>query len=111
MQTTDAGERPLPEQTFFTDPAVDRVLGVAMTLAAEVWVLRDRLRAMEALLTAGGVIRPGALDAYVPDSAEAEAVAKDRESFVAQLMHNLLGQQVSKGASSDLMVRFGGGAS
>lgn len=107
MHASPADDRPLPEQTFFSDPALDRVLGVAMTLAAEVWVLRDRVRAMEALLTAGGALKAGALDAYVPSQAEAEATAQDREAFVAQLMQNLLGQQVSKGAAPDLMARFG----
>mgnify|MGYP000956247065 CR=1 FL=1 len=107
MQATLAGDRPLPEQTFFGDPALDRVLGVAMTLAAEVWVLRDRVRAMEAVLTAGGTLKAGSLDTYAPAPAEAEVIAADREAFVAQLMQNLLGQQVSKGAAPDLMARFG----
>jgi hypothetical protein len=93
---------PLPEQTFFADPAIDRVLGVAMTLAAEVWVLRDRLRALEALLTASGQLAPGALDAYAPSAEETAAIAQDRDSFVTALMENLLGRQVSKGAPPDL---------
>lgn len=96
-------EEPLPEQTFFVDPAIDRVLGVAMTLAAEVWVLRDRLRALEALLAARGHLEPGALDAYAPTAEEAAAIAKDRDAFVAALMENLLGRQVSKGARADLV--------
>jgi len=96
-------DEPLPEQTFFADPAIDRVLGVAMTLAAEVWVLRDRVRALEALLVAGGQLVPGALDAYAPSADEAEAIAKDREAFTAALMENLLGRQVSKGAPPDLV--------
>lgn len=107
MHVSPAGGPPLPEQTFFNDPAIDRVLGVAMTLAAEVWVLRDRVRAMEALLTTGGALRAGALDAYAPAPAEAETIAQDREAFVAQLMQNLLGQQASKGAPPDLLARFG----
>jgi hypothetical protein len=101
-------EEPLPEQTFFADPAIDRVLGVAMTLAAEVWVLRDRLRALEALLAASGHLKPGALDAYAPSAEEAEAVAKDRDAFVAALMENLLGRQVSKGAPADLVATLAG---
>jgi hypothetical protein len=99
-------EEPLPEQTFFADPAIDRVLGVAMTLAADVWVLRDRLRALEALLAARGQLESGALDAYVPSAEEAEAIAKERDAFVAALMENLLGRQVSKGAPSDLVAKL-----
>ena len=40
----------IPEQTFFPDPALDRAFGVVMALATEVWVLRDRLAALEAFV-------------------------------------------------------------
>jgi hypothetical protein len=88
---------PRAEQTFFEDPAIDRVLGVTMALASEVYVLRDRLRALEARLTEAGVVPSGALDAE-PSPEELARSAADREAFVAHLMGNLLGQQVSKGA-------------
>ena len=54
-------DEPLPEQTFFADPVVDRVLGVAMTLATEVWVLRDRVRALQ-ILSRGMALLDGAKD-------------------------------------------------
>jgi len=88
---------PRAEQTFFKDPAIDRVLGVTMALASEVYVLRDRLRALEARLTEAGFVAQGALDAE-PSPDELARNAADREAFVAHLMHNLLGEQVSKGA-------------
>ena len=37
--------KPRPEQVFFADPAIDRMMGVVMALAGEVYVLRDRVRA------------------------------------------------------------------
>ena len=40
----------LAEQTFFEDPALDRAFGVVMALATEVYVLRNRQRALERLL-------------------------------------------------------------
>lgn len=88
---------PLAEQTFFKDEALDRAFGVVMALASEVYVLRDRTRALEALLTANGTIEAGALDAE-PGAAEIAEAAADRDAFVAHLMQNLLGTQVSKGA-------------
>ena len=33
---------------FFSDPAIDKVLNMVVTLASEVWTLRERLAAMEA---------------------------------------------------------------
>ena len=45
-------EQAQPEQTFFEDEALDRAFGVVMALASEVYVLRDRVQALEALLSA-----------------------------------------------------------
>lgn len=88
---------PQAEQTFFEDEALDRAFGVVMTLASEVYVLRDRLHALEQLLTENGVIATGALDAE-PDAAALAERGADRDAFVAHLMQNLLGTQMSRGA-------------
>ena len=82
-----------PEQAFFEDPALDRAFGVVMALAQEVWVLRDRVRAMEAQLAARGV-----LDAQkLGEEPMTDERAAEREAFVANLMRQLLGEQQSKG--------------
>ena len=88
---------PQAEQTFFEDEALDRAFGVVMALATEVYVLRDRVQAMERLLTESGALEEGALDAE-PDAAQIAASTADQEAFVAHLMQNLLGTQASKGA-------------
>ncbi len=88
---------PQAEQKFFEDEALDRAFGVVMALATEVYVLSDRIQALERLLTEYGVIGEGALDAE-PDPAEIAEQAGDRDAFVAHLMDNMLGRQVSKGA-------------
>ena len=78
----------LDEQTFFEDTALDRAFGVVMALATEVYVLRDRQRALERLLQDNNIIAPGALDGE----------PTDQEAFTKGLMINLLGKQQSKGA-------------
>ena len=93
----EEGASARPEQTFFPDPAVDRVLGIVMALATEVYVLRDRTRALEAQLATRGLVDSTALDAE-PDAASLAATRADRDAFVQHLMQPLLGQQVSKGA-------------
>jgi hypothetical protein len=90
-------EPPRPEQTFFADPALDRAFGVVMALATEVYVLRDRVAALEAQLAARGLLDQAALEAG-PSPEELAARAADRDAFVAHLMQHLLGHQVSKGA-------------
>ena len=72
---------PAPEQTFFADPAIDRLLAVTMTLAAEVQMLRDRVRVLEAD-RAGEPARP---------------LPEDAQAFVAHLLTPVLGRQQAKG--------------
>ena len=87
-----------PEQTFFEDPALDRAFGVLMALATEVYVLRNRMAALERKLDETGVIERAELDAE-PNDAERAAEAEERSAFVEGLMINLLGKQQAKGAS------------
>ena len=85
-----------PEQTFFDDPALDRAFGVVMALATEVYVQRDRLRALERQLQEANVIKITDLD-QEPSDAERQVDALDREQFVEGLLINLLGSQQAKG--------------
>lgn len=56
----------MPDLTFFKDPAMDRVFGVVMELAEEVYALRQRVRALE-----GGAAAPGTVD---------------RDAFIARIL-------------------------
>jgi hypothetical protein len=91
--------KPHPEQTFFPDPALDRAMGVVMALATEVYVLRDRLFALERLLAESGTFDRARLDA-APTPEEAAASAADRDAFVNGLLSSVLALQASKGATS-----------
>ena len=86
----------IPEQQFFDNPALDRAFGVVIALATEVYVLRDRQRAIERALANTGTIN---LDTLNAEPSEEERVANklDRDKFVKHLMENLLGAQASKG--------------
>ena len=99
-------QAPQPEQVFFTDPALDRAVAMLMTVAAELWVTKDRLYQLEGALVERGVLTEGALDRRQMGAAERDRVNADRQAFVAELMRCTLGQQVSKGAPDDLHQRF-----
>ena len=87
------------EQTFFEDPALDRALGMVMTLAAELYVTRDRLRVMETVLVERGVLESDELERFeVPETERADWDA-DRDAFVKAIMENVRGTQVSKGVA------------
>ena len=83
----------IPEQTFFPDPALDRAFGVVMALATEVWVLRDRLAALEAQLAGRALVDRDALSREPAD----DAVRDERLALLAHLLQNLLGVQQAKG--------------
>ena len=97
MSERTGSNGPRPEQTFFDDPAIDRLMGVVMSLATEVYVLRDRLGALEAELDDKGFVSRADLGAE-PSEAQRAQSAADRDAFVEHLLGNLLGQQQSKGA-------------
>ena len=82
LRRTAKGKRP----RYFSDPAVDRLLGMLMTLIGEVSVLRDRLDSVERLIEKGGLFSREEIDAYMPD-AEAEAEREDtRRRYIERVM-------------------------
>ena len=76
----------MPDLTFFPDPNVDRVLGVVMELAAEVYVLRDRLHTLETLLARSGTVFPAELDAYEPNADDRAQRLAARDALIARIL-------------------------
>lgn len=95
-----------PEQTFFGDPATDRLLAMVMTLAAELHVARDRMATLEMLLEKSGTLAPGALDRFTPTPEEAAKLDAERKAFAAELMQCTLGLEVSLGAPEEGVGQF-----
>jgi len=87
---------PQPEQTYFPDPAADRIMGVVFNLAAEVQVLRDRVRVLEHLLEAKGVVARSAIDGFRGTEAEERAMADERREFVRHILEPTLGYAASR---------------
>ena len=85
-----------PEQTFFPDPAVDRVMGVLFNLAAEVQVLRERNRVLEQLLAAKGVLADGEVERFRGTEAQEQAIAQDRRDYVRHVLEPVLGRAASR---------------
>ena len=94
------------EQTFFADPAVDRLLAMVMTLAAELHVAKDRLATLEMVLEKSGTLPKDALDRFAPSVEEKARLDAERQAFVAELMACTLGREVSLGAPEEGVGRF-----
>jgi hypothetical protein len=76
----------MPDPTFFRDRAVDRVLGVVMELAAEVYVLRDRLSTLERALERSGALNMAELQSYAPSAAEQAQRLVERDALIARIL-------------------------
>ena len=76
------GKRP----RFLDDPAVERVLSIAMAIAAELSVARERIDTLERLLAQRGILGAADIEAYVPDATvQAERNTWGR-AYIARLL-------------------------
>lgn len=88
------GKRPW----FFADPDVERVLAIAMSLAMELAVTRQRLDAIERLLEAKGLLARAEIEAFTPDvEAERERQAAMREYLIRVLRILLQDAEAARG--------------
>lgn len=77
--------RPNDRRLFFDDPATDQVLTMLLTLSSEVWSLRERLTAWEAITTQKGLLPEGEVDAFEFTAEQEARLAEQRRDFVASL--------------------------
>ncbi|MEE4185431.1 MAG: hypothetical protein V2J12_06680 [Gammaproteobacteria bacterium] len=80
------------EQTFFDDPAVDRLMRINLLLAAELHVTRDRLRAVEAVLEEQGLLDAARVEQQEFTAAQQAVADAERDRFVATLLAIAAGQ-------------------
>lgn len=77
---------------YFADPAVDKLLSITMTLAAELSVMRDRLDTVERLLAKRRVLARDEIERYTPDAAaEAEREAR-RQRYLDRVLRAVQGE-------------------
>ena len=76
------GKRPW----YFQHPESERVFNVALALAQELAVTRERLDTVERILQAKGTIAAGEIDAFVPTKAVAEARSAAQQQYLATIL-------------------------
>lgn len=86
-----------PEQVFFEDPALDRMMGVILALATEHCVLREQLRTLESVLAKGGFLGPEAGQRVA--NSDGSEQAEEASAFAEALLRPLLGLQQANGAT------------
>jgi len=71
---------------YFSDPAIDKLLWMTLTLMEELSVTRDRLDAVENLLEGRRVLKVADVDAYRPAGASARRRQAQRAAYVDRMM-------------------------
>lgn len=74
-----------PEPNWIHDLPVDNLVAAITALAGEVYILRDRQRAMERELSRRKVLPVGAVEDHAPTDAERAADQDDMRAFIYRL--------------------------
>lgn len=80
---------------FFGDPAIDKVLNMVVVLGSEVWTLRERLAALEAIQVKRRQLKTGEIDAFEFSAQDETRLAADRKEFIDSLFR-VLQEQVTE---------------
>jgi hypothetical protein len=65
---------------------IDKLGQALLTLTKELWVVKDRLRVLEAALTEAGTIVPNAIETYQPDESLTELLGQERAQLIEQVL-------------------------
>jgi hypothetical protein len=76
------GKRP----QYFSDPAIDKLLWITLTLVEELSVTRDRLDTVERMLEKRKVVKQADIDRYIPDDATEALREQRRGSYIERVM-------------------------
>ena len=95
MRRTIRGGRPY----FFDDPAIDKVLNMVVVLASEVWTLRERLMAMEAIQVTRGGLKAGEIDRFEFKPEDEANLSAQRKEYIDSLFR-VLAEQVDEARRS-----------
>lgn len=71
---------------YFSDPAIDKLLWITMSLIGELSVTRDRLDTVERLLARKKVLKAEDIDAYLPAPEVEAARERRRQAYLARVL-------------------------
>ena len=80
-----AGRRP----AFFEQDGMDQMLSIVLELAAELWVVRERVFVVEAVLQNQGIAVSNAIEGFTPTAEQQAILARMRADMTAQMFRSL----------------------
>ncbi len=85
LPRTAKGQRP----QFSRDPEIDRVMAIAIAIASEVAVLRERLDTFETLVARRGVVSADDIEQFVPTPEHEKRREQWRHDFLDRVLYVL----------------------
>ena len=82
MSRKAKGRRPV----YFENPECDKLLAIAMALAGELAVVRERLDTVERLLAERGAVTAAQIEGYRPDERAADERERWREEYLERIL-------------------------
>ena len=79
---TAKGKKP----QYFSDPAIDKLLSIVISMAGELSVTRERLDTVERLLEEKKILTTSEIDRYQPSEEVAAVRARQRAQFIETLL-------------------------
>ncbi len=79
---TAKGKKP----QYFSDPAIDKLLSIVISMAGELSVARERLDTVERLLEKKNILTVSEIDHYQPSEEVDAARAQQRAQFIETLL-------------------------
>ena len=79
------GKRP----RFFPESGADETVSMMLELMSEVWVVRERLYALEKVAADAGLDLAGRIAAWQPDEQEARELDEQRQKFIQSVLRSL----------------------
>ena len=77
------------DPVYLRDPVLDATVRMVVELAAQVWVDRERLLAMEVLLAERGAVTREALATFKPDAQTSARFKAERTRFIDDVFKEL----------------------
>ncbi len=83
-------ERPhkLPRPVYLDDARLDKIMGAVLEMAAQLYVLHDRQRALEAVLKQHGIEVEAEISRFEPSPEWLAARKQERDAFIERLLHD-----------------------
>jgi len=92
------GKRPW----FMNNPEAEKVLSIAMAIAAELAVCRERLDTLERLLQQKKLLTREEIESYIPDRAAEHERNHDHRLYISRIMRILTQSSEALDSSEDL---------